>query len=182
MKSLSKIMSVLLVVVMLFSVTSCSKKVSKIDEDDLMEAFEKFYGWEEGEDYREVNHYNASAANLDDYNNPHLYEDVYLLFGSEFLSDDDKFGDYALVAYICFNDDDDAEEYFLTYYNSVTKVDKKTEKKYKKHKYGYFIEQDDEDYFIAYYYADDMVISATSSDKEGIKATKKLLKFLRLPC
>jgi len=181
MKTLSKIMSVLLVAVMLFSVTSCSGRVSKVDEDDLMEALEDYYGWEKNEEYRENNHYIATGANLDDINDPHLYEDVYLLFGSEFITDDDKFGTYAVVSYICFNDNEDAEEYFLTYYDAVAKVDKKMEKKYKKHKYGYFIEQDDEDYFIAYYYAEDMVMSISSSDEEGIKATKKLLKFLRLP-
>ena len=107
---MNKVLAVTMVGAMLLSVTSCAKTFKKIDEDDLMDAFEDVFDWEEGYDYREIKDYEVRGTNFDDVEDPFIYDDCYHLQGAEFRDED--YMTYAYFAYNEFEEAKDADEYF----------------------------------------------------------------------
>ena len=180
MKTMKKVLSAVLIGTMLLSVTSCASKFKKIDDDDLMDAFEDVFDWEEGADYRENKDYEVWGTNFDDVEDPYIYDDCYYLQGAEFNEED--YMTYAYFAYIVFDEPKDADEYFTLYYDVWAKGEKDVESAYHKGSWGYYIETNEKDCFIAKYYIDDMVLEVSSFDEDGVAKTKELLKSFGYPC
>ena len=180
MKTMKKVVSAVLIGTMLISVTSCSKKFKKIDDDDLEDAFEDIFDWDEGEDYRELKDYELWATNFDDTDEPFIYDDVYYIQGAEFNEDD--WMTHAYIAYSVFEEKDEADEYFVNYYNVWAKDRKDVESAYHKGSWGYYIEANEKDHFSAMYYIDDMVLEVSSYDEDGVKQVKEFLKSFGYPC
>ena len=179
MKVMNKVLAVTMIGAMLFSVTSCAKKFKKIDDDDLIDAFEDIFDWEEGYDYRESKDYDLWGTNFEDVDDPYIY-DVKYVQGAEFNEED--YMTYAYVAYAEFEDKEEAEEYFLLYYDVWAKDKKDVEQAYHKGDWGYFIESNEKDHFSAYYFVEDTVVEVSSFDEEGVKQLKQLLKSFGYPC
>ena len=180
MKVMNKVLAVTMVGTMLLSVTSCAKKFNKIDEDDLMDAFEDVFDWEEDYDYHEIKDYEVRGTNFDDVDDPYIYEDCYHLQGAEFRDED--YMTYAYFAYNEFEEAKDADEYFENYYNVWAKDKKDVEQAYHKGSWGYYIESNEKEAFSAMYYIEDTVLEVSSYDEDGIKQVKELLKSFGYPC
>ena len=160
----------------LFSVCGCGKKVVRIDGDDLTDAFEEYFDWEEGEDYRVLRDREVRGTNFEDAEDPYFYDVNLYIQGCEFNDDTP----YAYVLYLEFEDEEDAGEYFSHYYDAYSNLDD-DRRCYRDGSYGYLLLNDDRDCFHGYIYADDMVIEYTSLDPDGIKIMKRMFAELKLP-
>ena len=176
MKKVKGVIASVLVVTMMFSLTSCCS-VKKIDDKDLEDAFEDVFDWDEDDnDYYESDDYEKWATNFDDPDDPFIYDlDQYI---SGYDSDDDG---YMSVSYCVFEDSEDADEYFGYYYEAFAAGDKEVEKSYHAGRNGYYISYNEKDRFFAVYFCDDMIIEVTASGDDYTKQMNKFLKTLGLP-
>lgn len=173
MKNFKKIMAGALMLSMLFSFTACGKKIEKIDDGDLTDAMEDELGWDEDDEYREHKDYEIWGTNFDDVDDPYIYD-----LDSHIQGMDDSL----FISYSIFDDEEEAEEYFLLYYDVWAKDNKEVPSKYSKNNYGYFIEYvKQDDAFHAYYYAEDMVLEVAAYEKDDVKDLVKFLKAIGYP-
>ncbi|MBO4635943.1 MAG: hypothetical protein J5685_02240 [Clostridiales bacterium] len=167
----------ILCVSVLFSLCGCGrKKVIKIDDDDLTDAFEEFFDWEEDDDYRVSKNREVRGINYEDLEDPYFYDANLYIQGAEFTEDTT----YAYILYIEFEDEDDASEYFSHYYDEYTWVDD-DDRYYRDGQYGYIFDNDEKEKFSGYLYAEDMVIEFSSYDADGVKILRDMFRSLKLP-
>lgn len=173
MKKFKGVIAAVLAVTMMFSLTACGKKVKRIDDNAIEDAFDVVFGWDDDE-YYEFEDYEQWGTNFDDPDDPHIYELDEYISGSEW--DDDE---YIHITFCDFDEVDEADEYFGEYYGAFGDDTKKNS--YKEGRWGYYIEYDEKDRFAAMYFCDDMVLEVTGVGKDNVKLVKQFLKELGLP-
>ena len=176
MKKMRMIVAVTLASATLFSMTGCVKKIEKIDEDDLMDAFEDYFDWEEQADYRELENYEVRATNFGNADRPFIYDADYYLQGCGYNDE----GVSAYVSYIIFEDEEDADEYFENYFATYAEDKKDVSQSYREGDWGFFI-PDNDNMFRAFYFVDDMVMEVSAYDDDGIETLKDMLKNFGYP-
>lgn len=175
MKRTVKIMAAFLTLSMAFSLCSCGKSIKKIDEDDFADALEDELDWEEDEDFRIHEEYEVYAVNFEDADDPYYYDTDTFIQGAE---DDDE-GILLFIQYNLFEDEDDAEEFFLDYYDEYVGNDSSRPHAHSGNS-GYFIDTSSDTRFSAYYYAEDMVIYV-SSFRDGADTMRDFVRSLGYP-
>lgn len=175
MKRTERVISLVMAIVMLFSLTGCHKEIKKIDEDDLTDALEEVLDLERSDDVTEY----ADCYNIIAGDNP---DRVVTIHGNII---DPVSGDVLIaVIYIVNEDEDDSEERFAEHYEHVINHSRLKSRDYSGYysegEYGYLIIEEDEAYD-ATYYADDMYLEVIANSKERIDEAKDFVRALGLP-
>ena len=112
------------------------------------------------------------------------YEEAYAEYKKSYSHNPNDLSLLAQLGHIStiLNKKEEAEEYFLLYYDVWAKDKKDVEQAYYKGDWGYFIETNEKDKFSAYYFVEDTVVEVSSYDEEGVKQLKELLKSFGYPC
>ena len=172
-----KFFCMVLSAVVLFAGVSCSKdiRIKRISEETLKTALNEKLRWTGGRnnDYMEINNYAFFVQNGD------TSEQVtapYYLFGIEWAGNDP----YVSISYTRFSSEEEADHCFYCYLAAYAEGTNK-EQVYHEGEDGYFFDKDNSGGFSAVYYSGDVIIMASSYDKEGMKVLKEMLKSLELP-
>ncbi len=188
-KMASRIIVLISVFMLQFSVVSCETKtvsLSKIDKSSVVSAMQDVLGLQEFDAvdydhyYIEDDYLTVYCSDLDDPGKKelHLTENLRAID----RSDDDSF---VHVSYFVFTSVSEAEYYFHSQYCYIERQQARgdssdTISDYTPGTSGYFIKTEKSEYE-AVYFVDDMVITVTVSDLENVERAQEFLQTLGLP-
>lgn len=167
MNRIKKVISLTVAAAMLVSVAGCQKRVEKIDEDEIISAFEDVLDLEQvsfeesmqlkGEsDYYYIVDPSGSSISI-----------------SGYVHNEDDPRNSTSIFYIV---SDDSEDKFASYYENMEPENGC----YHKGDWGYFVKEEG-NVIIAVYYADDMVLTVTAGAEENVEYAKEFINELGLP-
>lgn len=162
-------LSILLIISLLFSVTSCKRKVKKIDSELFITTLENQFDIDEatdggiGDSYYTVNHHMG-------------------IYQTRIVAYIDKAKTNAIyINYYIYYELDEAEAHFTSLYNYYYEEDnEECCGTYATGKSGYFVRAN-EKVFTASYYYEDMVIEIHVNSEDQIELTKTFIEALELP-
>lgn len=170
MKRFKKTIALVMAAAMLVSIAGCHKKIKKVDEDAVIDALEDVLDLEE-------------VPLMESYDNSDYYyvvesDDGSLNVTGHVHNDDDPRAGTNIMFHIQ-DDEDDAEDKFLEYYENYENMDPEI-MYYKEGEWGYII-MDRGSVFTAVYYIDDTLLWVHGGTEENAEYGREFIRELGLP-
>ena len=170
MKRFKKTIALVMAATMLITIAGCRRKIKKVDEDAVIDALEDVLDLEEVP--------LMESCENSDYYYVVEFDDGSLNVSGHVHNDDDPRAATNIMFHIK-DDEDDAEDKFLEYYENYENMDPDV-MYYKEGEWGYII-MDRGSVFIAVYYIDDTLLFVNGGSEENAEYGREFIRELGLP-